>query len=168
MEYWELYDETLKPLNKVVPRGSEIKPGEYFRVCGVICINREGKILTTKRSMEKESNPGYWEFTCGTLEPGEDPIKGAIRELEEETGIVAEPSALKYLGTLKEEKKFSFIYLYLCREKLKDLVLQKEEVSDAKFLSRMYFLSKLYGDSYAPPMKRRLVHFFKDYQEFLI
>lgn len=168
MEYWELYDEKVRPLNKKIPRGSKLKEGEYYRIAGVICINREGKILTTKRSPLKATYPGYWEFTCGTVKPEETPLEGAIRELKEETGITASPGAIKYLGTLREENKFSYIYLYLCKERNSDLVFQEEEVTDGKFLSRMGFLSKLYGDSYAPPMKRRLVHFFKEYQEFII
>lgn len=30
---------------------------------------------------------GYWDFPKGLLEPGEDPIAGARREIREETGI---------------------------------------------------------------------------------
>lgn len=40
-----------------------------------------------------------WEFPSGTVEPGEDPILAARRELEEETGYVAEECVP--LGTVK-------------------------------------------------------------------
>lgn len=167
MEYWELFDDKNEPLGLRVPRGTKLSLGEYYRVAGVICINRKGCILTTKRSRQKKTFPGYWEFTCGTVHPGENPLLAAVRELGEETGIKAGPEELKYLGTLKEADKFTYVYLHLCEEEKKDLVLQKEEVDRGEFLSRMFFLSKLYGDSYAPPMKERLVHFFQEYQEFL-
>ncbi len=29
----------------------------------------------------------YWDFPKGMMEPGEDPLEAAVRELEEETGI---------------------------------------------------------------------------------
>ncbi len=37
-----------------------------------------------------------WELAAGTLEPGEDPAEGAVRECEEETGLAA--ARAEYLG----------------------------------------------------------------------
>lgn len=39
-----------------------------------------------------------WTTPGGKLEAGEDPTLGACRELEEETGLVASPSQLNYVG----------------------------------------------------------------------
>lgn len=38
-----------------------------------------------------------WELAAGTLKPGEDPIAGAIRECEEETGLL--PGRAELLGS---------------------------------------------------------------------
>ena len=35
-----------------------------------------------------------WDFPKGLVEPGEEPIEAAIREVREETGLVIEPVAL--------------------------------------------------------------------------
>jgi 8-oxo-dGTP diphosphatase len=48
------------------------------------------KFLLVKRSEERENFPGKWEFPSGFIEEGESPENGALRELEEETGLKGE------------------------------------------------------------------------------
>lgn len=45
----------------------------------------DGKVLMTRRS-SYETSPGYWDFTGGSVEPGETEIEAAIREGREELG----------------------------------------------------------------------------------
>lgn len=50
-----------------------------------------GRVLMTQRSWfhgDDEATKGKWEFPGGGLEPGEDAEIGALRELNEETGLV--------------------------------------------------------------------------------
>ena len=44
---------------------------------------------------------GAWTIPKGLLEPGEDPLAAALRELAEETGIVAQPSRTASLGSVR-------------------------------------------------------------------
>ncbi|GAB3192560.1 NUDIX hydrolase [Nesterenkonia suensis] len=46
----------------------------------------EPQVLLVKRS-----DNGAWTVTSGILEPGEQPAAGAVREIEEETAVVARP-----------------------------------------------------------------------------
>lgn len=39
----------------------------------------------------RRSDNGNWTVTAGILDPGEDPAVGAVREIEEETSIIARP-----------------------------------------------------------------------------
>ncbi|GAA1807868.1 NUDIX hydrolase [Nesterenkonia flava] len=39
----------------------------------------------------KRSDNGAWTVTAGILEPGEQPASGAVREIQEETGVIARP-----------------------------------------------------------------------------
>jgi 8-oxo-dGTP diphosphatase len=59
----------------------------------VVVLNSRGKILILRRS-QKSTRPLGWDFPGGALEPGEDPEKGALRELKEEAGLVAEHAQL--------------------------------------------------------------------------
>lgn len=39
--------------------------------------------------MERADKKGFWQSVTGSLEPGETPLQAAIREVHEETGLVA-------------------------------------------------------------------------------
>jgi putative (di)nucleoside polyphosphate hydrolase len=59
-------------------------PLPYRPGAGVMLVNREGKVFVAQRL---DSTLEAWQMPQGGLDPGEDPEDGALRELEEETGI---------------------------------------------------------------------------------
>jgi putative (di)nucleoside polyphosphate hydrolase len=56
----------------------------YRPAVGVMLLNREGKALVGQRL---DSTLEAWQLPQGGLDEGETPEEGALRELEEETGI---------------------------------------------------------------------------------
>ncbi len=58
----------------------------YRPAVGVMLVNREGKVFVGQRI---DSTLEAWQMPQGGLDPGEDAETGALRELEEETGIPA-------------------------------------------------------------------------------
>ena len=56
----------------------------YRPGAGVMLINRDGKVFVAQRL---DSTLEAWQMPQGGLDEGEDPQDGALRELEEETGI---------------------------------------------------------------------------------
>jgi putative (di)nucleoside polyphosphate hydrolase len=56
----------------------------YRPAAGVMLINSEGKVFVAQRL---DSTLEAWQMPQGGLDEGEDPQEGALRELEEETGI---------------------------------------------------------------------------------
>src|SRR5271168_2663914 len=56
-------------------------------------VLRGDKVLIVQRA--QQPNAGRWGFPGGVLELGETVAEGAMRELKEETGVVADP-----IGTL--------------------------------------------------------------------
>jgi 8-oxo-dGTP diphosphatase len=52
-----------------------------------ILFNKDGKILTIRRSKTAPSRPLHWDLPGGDLDFGEDTRKGIIREIKEETGL---------------------------------------------------------------------------------
>lgn len=50
----------------------------------------EWRVLALQRASSGTRCPDAWETVHGTLEPGEEPEDGALRELGEETGLEAE------------------------------------------------------------------------------
>lgn len=46
-----------------------------------------GRLLVVRRQPKDINLPKIWELPGGRLEPGEDPFKGLMREVKEETGL---------------------------------------------------------------------------------
>jgi 8-oxo-dGTP diphosphatase len=61
---------------------------QRIAVYGLV-LNDSGEILVVKRSL-RDSHPGLWEMPGGALEYGDQPDKGALREIKEETNLDVE------------------------------------------------------------------------------
>ena len=59
-----------------------------------IAILKDGKML-----MGKRKDNGKWTQPGGHLNEGEDPVTGALREVQEETGLTLTPSQISHLNT---------------------------------------------------------------------
>ncbi|GLW74827.1 hypothetical protein Kpho02_71240 [Kitasatospora phosalacinea] len=53
---------------------------------GVVVRDGSGRVLTVRRKADDHFG-GLWEIPGGSLDPDEDPLSGAARELAEETGL---------------------------------------------------------------------------------
>jgi len=73
------------------------KPAQYFRAgAGAMIVNADGHVL----AIERADIAGAWQLPQGGLEAGEEPLRGAYREVAEETGIGADE--LKLLKAFPE------------------------------------------------------------------
>lgn len=71
-----------------LPTGAEIQDFyilEYPDFCNVIAITKEGQFVIERQYRHAQQITGY-EIPAGCVEPGEDAMEGAKRELYEETG----------------------------------------------------------------------------------
>lgn len=134
MEYWDAFDENLFKIPDVtLVRGEPIPEGMYHLVCDVLVKHADETYLLMQRAPEKTFG-GMWEATAGGAAiKGETPLGCAIRELQEETGILS--SDLRHVGTIIKD---STIYMeYVCfYAGRKDVRLQKGETVDYKWVTR--------------------------------
>jgi isopentenyldiphosphate isomerase len=71
-------------------------PSLIHRVIHILVFDKKGRLLLQKRSMNKDVAPGKWDTSVGGhVNPGEDFLKAAKRELKEELGIT--DCSLNYL-----------------------------------------------------------------------
>ena len=58
-----------------------------LRLASVLLVNQDGALLLQLREPDARMDPDRWGLPGGHVEPGEDPVVAARRELHEETGL---------------------------------------------------------------------------------
>jgi mutator protein MutT len=77
-----------------------------------LIYNDDSKVLIIKRSKANDILPEYWDIPGGTLEDGEDPATGAIRETKEETNLDVQNFSLFFQkSNIDAAKKKQFVTL---------------------------------------------------------
>ncbi len=112
MEYFDVCDEQGEPTGEVVERGRAHREGIRHRTAHVWILRQRAdktEILLQKRSRNKDSFPGLYDTSsAGHVPAGDEPLRSALRELEEELGIRAEAEDLRFIGTIENvyERRF--------------------------------------------------------------
>ncbi len=114
------------------------------------------EVLLQKRSAAKDSYPGCYDISAaGHLPAGSGFLESALRELEEELGIQAQPQDLKeaflhlgYAESAFHGKPFrnaevSMVYLYTEPVEIDGLKLQEEEVDSVCWMEYETLLSEV-------------------------
>ena len=87
----------------------------------------------------QRTDSGEWALPGGILEPGEQPATGAVREVREETGIVAEAHTLTGIYTGPEvtypngDRAQYVVSIFACRAVGGRLAPDPDESLDARF-----------------------------------
>ncbi|MBR4896783.1 MAG: NUDIX domain-containing protein [Clostridia bacterium] len=138
MEIWDAYNsrfEIIEGMTLIRGQESTIPSGVYHLVCDVLVRHMDGTYLLMQRDPRK-SYPNMWEATAGgSALKGETPVECAIRELREETGIVA--SELVELTRLVKDSTHSVYieYLYITNCDKRSVVLQEGETVNYKWVT---------------------------------
>lgn len=101
----------------------------------IAAINNDNEICMLHQ-YRHALNKTIWELPAGCLEAGEPPVETAKRELEEETGFVA--NHWTELGTIVPSPGFSneVLYLYLAKDLSEgQLKLDAEEIIETHWFS---------------------------------
>lgn len=171
MEYFDVCDEQGRPTGEVVSREEAHRLGVRHRTAHVWVVRRrQGRweVLLQKRSAEKDSFPGKYDTSAaGHIQAGDAPLESALRELEEELGIRAEPEQLRFAGTfdIRYEKAFhgrmfrdnelAHVYVYDRPVDAAALTLQAEEVERVRWfdLDTLRRVGRARRDLFCVPME---------------
>ncbi len=107
-------------------------PGK--RVSAAMVLRRDATVL-----MVKATYKDFWTFPGGVVDPGESPLVAAIRETEEEVGMVLEPSNVSFLSCGYIPEKFGFLdrlhYFFTTDTVPKgEIVLQASEIAECEWV----------------------------------
>lgn len=141
------------PTGEIKLKSEAHKKGLWHASAQIWIYTPNGEILIQKRTPNKDTYPNLWDISvAGHLSVGDSPINAAIREIEEEIGLVVSVEALRYLKTTKNSKlpnktiidnEFNHLYICCYSIELNKLKLQEDEVSDVKLLSIPAFKNEL-------------------------
>lgn len=149
MELWDVLSADGKPTGKTVVRGGNIlKTGEYHLVVHIWPVNDYGSILIQKRTKTKRLMPGMWAATGGAAISGETSEEAAMRELGEELGIKASLGDLKFVKRIKRRNSFIDMWVINVNVKVPELKLQKSEVAEAKWVSKLALMGMIDNGQY--------------------
>lgn len=141
-----IVDQFDKPLNFTWPISLANKHKLWTRGVRVLMQTTDDKFVAEKRSSSVIFARGLLDLTLGGyVDAYEDPLKAAIRETFEETGIKLEPSQLKFLQVYKgshyhpkyRRTTRGFVHCYFARLKpnQQNFKVQQSEVAEILFLS---------------------------------
>lgn len=85
-----------------------VPPDDARAFAGVILVDPRGWILLQERDENPRIDPDCWGLSGGHLEAGESPLEGALRELEEETGVRLDASQVREVGVFANDHRASY------------------------------------------------------------
>ena len=132
-EIWDLVDERGNKVGIQWSRSEHSKiPTGLYHPCVEVWVRVGDSLLITRRHPNKSEGLKY-DCPGGAVLSGEDMVDGALRELYEEVGIVADRHQLVYLGALLGKTAYAASYM-IRLESLPDLHLQESEVVGYKLV----------------------------------
>jgi len=108
------------------------------RATHIILTNSANQIYLQLRSKTKDTNPGLWDTSAaGHVDTGEGYKACAVRELEEELGIIVSVDKLVEIGRMPptSHNGYEFVRIYTCRSD-DPLTLDADEIDDGRWVTR--------------------------------
>lgn len=160
MEMFDIIDKNGNPTGLIKERGVVHREGALHATSHIWIARKNDKsgfdILLQKRSSNKDSHPGCYDISsAGHIGAGDTPLNSALRELQEELGIIAKPEHLKEFGVQYKNyegefygKPFrdcqrSILYLYTEPVDASTITLQESEIESVIWMDYLEALQAL-------------------------
>lgn len=113
-EIFDIVDAEDKVIGQAPRSRCHGDPTLVHRVAHVLVFDHDGRLLLQKRSATKDVQPGKWDTSVGGhLDPGEDYLSAAVREMREELGVSDTPLTFLYSYPLRNEFESENVATYL-------------------------------------------------------
>lgn len=133
MELRDLYNSKRILTGETIEKGQDVPSGRYYITVVVFIENSKGEFLLQKRALRKD---GRWATTGGHPVSGESSLEGIVTEIQEELGQTVNQNELTLFKTIMTEDDFVDLYYMNKDIDINDVVLQEEEVEDAKWATK--------------------------------
>lgn len=151
-EFFDVLNEKGNFIGKTESREKCHKEGLWHKAVVVFIINSKNQVLLQRRSPNKRMWPNMWDVTAGGhVLAGEFGFEAIIREAKEELGIELNKNEMTFLGSsISTNNKADIINkhfneYYIVNKDLDEtrLTLQKEEVSEVKWIDKNDIIQKI-------------------------
>lgn len=167
MELVDIYDSQRRLTGRVHRRGTPLRKGDRILMVCVWVSDGAGRLLLTLRAPEKTASPNAWENSGGAALSGETSVQAIVRELREETGILAAPEEFTLLETTRTGDAFFDFYFLIHPMPVEQVILQPGETSDARWVTLPQMEGMIAEGLVAKPIARRF-HIHKKLLEQLV
>lgn len=148
-ELFDLVNENDEVMGTVKRKDAHRDPSLIHRAIGIM-VFKDGQLYLQKRSMTKDTYPGYWTLSAtGHVDSGETYDQAAIRELKEELGLTAmQPPTLVHRQCMRgaTETEIWCFYRYDTTDEITTHPVEIEE-------GRCFSIDQKFFDTELPSMK---------------
>lgn len=142
-----------------LPRAELRARGLIGRGTFILLFNSRGELCVHRRTLSKAVYPGYWDVAAGGMvAAGEDYAESAARELYEELGVsgVALRAHRRFFFDQPDNRLWCAVFSAVSDA---PLVLQPEEVLEARFIPAQQALAEAAERDYCPDSLQALRHY---------
>ncbi|SHI85177.1 NUDIX domain-containing protein [Arenibacter nanhaiticus] len=142
---------------KTMMKSEAHKKGYFHPTVTIWCYNKKGEVLIQQRAHNKDTHPLLWDASvAGHIGAGEDKLRSAVREVEEEIGLKISEKDLIKIGVFKSVHRHhptlidcEFRHTFLCELKtdLENLTKQESEVKALALIPLSKFIEELHENS---------------------
>lgn len=136
-EIFDIVDEQDMVVS-TAPRSVAHKQGLRHRAIHVLFVTPKGDVVLQKRSMTKDTYPGYWTVTVGGhVGSSRDYLAAAVAEISEETGLTVAASSLVPVSRMEceyhdpitgaHDNEFIMVYGHVFRGDVANLKIEEGE-----------------------------------------
>ncbi|WP_111707947.1 NUDIX hydrolase [Lutibacter citreus] len=152
-EYIDLLDKNGNKTGKTCLKSEAHKKGLLHASTHIWIFNNKSEIIIQKRAKNKDTFPNLWDVSvAGHISAGEKPETSALREVEEEIGLLLTIEQLDFISIFKKKVKHhvnlidnEIHHIYMCNINFDfdSLKVQKEEVSEIKLITLKKLIDSL-------------------------
>jgi isopentenyldiphosphate isomerase len=144
-EYVDILDSKGVATGKQILKSEAHKKGLYHPTVHIWFYTTDGLVLIQQRAKNKDTFPLHWDVSvAGHCAAGEAVQESAVREVDEEIGVLITPNELQKVGVFKSElrpktycfdNEFHHTFLCLLKVPLSELTKLNSEVAALKLIS---------------------------------
>ena len=159
-EYIDILNKKGESTGETCLKSEAHKKGIYHASAHIWIFDNDKNVLIQKRAANKDTFPNLWDISvAGHISAGEAPLTSALREVEEEIGMIISKEQLHFIGTSKKSVQHhanlidnELHYIYVCEIafNINSLKIQKEEVSALQSIHLNDLIEKVKTKDFVP------------------